>query len=65
MIRAEGGQLAVMLGAVAVLAFICGMPAGALWWHHLTDGARLADQTEHDLRRMTEQAQHRKGQANG
>lgn len=59
------GQLALMLGGVALLAFVCGMPAGAAWWRHLTDGVRLADRTEHDLRRMTEQAQHRKGQANG
>jgi hypothetical protein len=62
MIRAEGGQLAAMLGAVALLAFICGMPAGAVWWRHLTDGARFADQTEHDVRRFTEWTQREKGQ---
>jgi len=54
-------QLVTLVLGALVLGVVLGMPLGILWWRHLTDGARLADKTEHDLRRATEWVQRQEG----
>jgi len=57
-------QLVTLVLGALLLGVVLGMPLGIIWWRRLTDGARLADRTEHDLRCATEWVQRQEGQGN-